>query len=60
MPAESEAQRRYLFAKFGAAWVKRHGFDNKGPLPMHVKSKPNRQRLAESLAQKKNRMSDGF
>jgi hypothetical protein len=27
MPAVSEKQRRYLFAKFGAAWVKRHHFD---------------------------------
>lgn len=36
MPAESQAQRGYLFAKFGAAWVKRNHFDNKGPLPAHV------------------------
>lgn len=27
MPSVSEKQRRYLFAHFGAAWVKRHGFD---------------------------------
>lgn len=36
MPAVSEAQRRLLNAKMGHAWVKRHHFDNKGPLPMHV------------------------
>lgn len=36
MPAKSEAQRRYLFSKFGAAWVKKHHFDNKGKLPGHV------------------------
>lgn len=36
MPAVSEAQRRYLFAKFGAAWVRRHHFDNKGSLPAHA------------------------
>ena len=36
MPAESEAQRRYLYAHFGAAWVKKHHFDNRGPLPAHV------------------------
>lgn len=36
MPAVSEAQRRYLFAHFGAAWVKAHHFDNKGKLPDHV------------------------
>jgi hypothetical protein len=33
MPAKSEAQRRYLYAKFGEAWVKAHHFDNKGKLP---------------------------
>jgi hypothetical protein len=36
MPAKSEAQRRLLYSKFGAAWVKRHHFDNKGKLPEHV------------------------
>lgn len=39
MPAKSEAQRRYLNMKFGHAWVKRHHFDNKGPLPEHVKAR---------------------
>lgn len=33
MPAVSEKQRRLLYARFGAAWVKRHHFDNKGKLP---------------------------
>ena len=37
MPAVSEAQRKYLYAHFGAAWVKRHHFDNPGRLPAHVK-----------------------
>ena len=27
MPSTSEKQRRFLFARKGAAWVKRHGFD---------------------------------
>lgn len=36
MPAESEAQRRFLNAKFGHAWVKEHHFDNKGSLPERV------------------------
>jgi hypothetical protein len=36
MPAVSQAQREKLNAKFGHAWVKAHGFDNKGPLPMYV------------------------
>lgn len=39
MPAKSEAQRRALNAKFGHAWVKRHHFDNKGPLPERVSKK---------------------
>jgi hypothetical protein len=34
MPAESQAQRSYLYATKGAAWVKAHHFDNKGKLPM--------------------------
>lgn len=37
MPARSEAQRRYLFWRFGKAWVDRHGFNNKGRLPARVK-----------------------
>lgn len=28
MPAVSKAQQRYLYAKFGAAWVHAHHFDN--------------------------------
>ena len=39
MPAKSEAQRKALNAKFGHAWVKAHGFDNKGKLPARVKPK---------------------
>lgn len=37
MPAKSEAQRKLLYAKFGAAWVKKHHFNNKGKLPKKVK-----------------------
>ena len=46
MPAKSEAQRRKLYATKGAAWVKRHGFDNPGPLPARVakKKKPVKRR----------------
>lgn len=36
MPAVSQAQREYLNARFGHAWVVKHGFDNKGKLPEHV------------------------
>jgi hypothetical protein len=39
MPAKSQAQRAYLNAKFGHAWVKKHGFDNPGKLPAHVGKK---------------------
>lgn len=39
MPAKSQAQRKYLNAKFGHKWVKAHHFDNKGPLPKKVKAK---------------------
>lgn len=35
MPAVSEAQRKMLNAHFGHAWVKEHGFNNKGPLPKY-------------------------
>jgi hypothetical protein len=37
VPAVSQAQRRHLYREKGAAWVKEHGFDNKGLLPEHVK-----------------------
>ena len=36
MPAVSQAQRAYLNATKGHAWVKKHHFDNKGKLPAHV------------------------
>lgn len=39
MPAKSQAQRAYLNSHFGHAWVKAHGFDNKGKLPARVKKK---------------------
>ncbi len=37
MPAKSQAQRAYLNATKGHAWVKAHGFANKGKLPARVK-----------------------
>lgn len=36
MPAVSQAQRSYLNARFGHAWVKKHGFDNPGKLPRYA------------------------
>jgi hypothetical protein len=40
VPAKSQAQRGYLAAKFGTAWLHKHHYDNKGPLPAHVAKKP--------------------
>jgi hypothetical protein len=37
MPAKSQAQRRFIFAKFGEAWARRHHFANKGKLPKRAK-----------------------
>lgn len=39
MPAKSQAQRRFLNARFGHKWVKSHHFDNKGKLPSRVGKK---------------------
>lgn len=42
MPAKSSAQRRYLNARFGHAWVKKHHFANKGKLPARVRKRRKR------------------
>lgn len=42
MPAVSQAQRGYLAAKFGHAWMVEHGFDNQGKLPHRVPKKKKR------------------
>lgn len=39
MPAKSQAQRRFIYGKFGKAFAKRHHFDNKGKLPAKAKKK---------------------
>lgn len=39
MPAVSEKQRRLLYARFGADWVKKHHFDNKGKLPEYKRKR---------------------
>lgn len=49
MPARSEAQRRYLAAKFGSEWLKTHHFDNKGKLPAHAKPKKETKRHKAQL-----------
>jgi hypothetical protein len=38
MPAKSQAQRAYIFQKFGKTWAEKHHFANKGQLPAKVKS----------------------
>lgn len=57
MPAKSEAQRRYLNAKFGHEWVKKHHFDNKGKLPVKVGGKKSKPKKSGNRGQKitKNR-----
>lgn len=42
MPVKSQAQRRFLNAKFGHAWVKRHHFGQKGKLPKKVAKRKSR------------------
>lgn len=37
MPTKSEAQRKYLNAKFGHKWVKKHHFDNTDDLPARAR-----------------------
>lgn len=39
MPAKSQAQRGWAFGVMGEKWAREHGYDNKGPLPEHVKSR---------------------
>ena len=45
MPAKSRQQQQYLAHKFGAAWLRKHHFDTKGPLP--EKASPVTQALAK-------------
>jgi hypothetical protein len=44
MPAVSQQQRRWAFATKGAAWAKRHHFDNPGTLPLRRKKRTNANR----------------
>jgi hypothetical protein len=39
MPAKSQAQRRFIFARFGKSFAKKHHFDNKGKLPARARKK---------------------
>jgi hypothetical protein len=53
MPARSQAQRGYLAARSGTAWMKRHHFDNAGKLPQHVGGKGAARREALRRMRKK-------
>ncbi len=44
MPAVSQKQRAWMRIHKGGAWMKAHGFDNKGKLPMRVKKKKTNKR----------------
>ena len=39
MPAKSQAQRRWAYGKMGAAWAKKHHFNNKGKLPKRFRKR---------------------
>lgn len=49
MPAESEAQRGFLYATKGEAWVKKHHFDNAGKLPKRVKKNSTKTQVKEHM-----------
>lgn len=53
MPAKSQAQRVYLFAHFGKAWVEAHHFDNPGKLPARVAGGKRKKMLLNSLRKRK-------
>lgn len=56
MPARSEAQRRYLNARFGHAWVKAHGFDNRGRLPARVgRKRPKKKKKRRAAVKRKTK-----
>lgn len=42
MPAKSQKQRGFIYARFGAAWAKRHHFNNKGKLPKRARKRKKR------------------
>jgi hypothetical protein len=44
MPARSQQQRKWAFGVKGAAWARRHHFDNKGKLPKRVRAKKRKRR----------------
>lgn len=53
MPAKSEAQRRFIYAKKGAAWAKKHHFDNPGKLPARVGKKKSKKKRSRPKTKKR-------
>jgi hypothetical protein len=54
MPARSQAQRGYLAAKFGPAWMRKHHFDNKGELPQHAGKQGARREALRRMRKKRH------
>jgi len=50
LPVKSEAQRRLLYARFGAAWVRAHHFDQKGKLPAHARRRKPKTPISQTIA----------
>jgi hypothetical protein len=44
MPAQSEAQRKWVYGVKGKAWAEAHHFDNAGELPKRAKAVKNAKR----------------
>jgi len=56
MPAVSQAQRAYIYQKFGKAWAQKHHFDNPGKLPEHAsESEKTKAEMMKRLADKKKK-----
>lgn len=52
MPAKSQAQRGYLGAHFGSAWMRKHHFDNRGKLPAHAPKRKGKKSSRRHLYEK--------
>jgi hypothetical protein len=49
MPVRSQAQRAFLNARYGHAWVKKHHFDQKGKLPEHAPKRKGKKQSRASI-----------
>jgi hypothetical protein len=52
MPAKSQAQRAFIYQKFGKAFAEKHHFDNPGKLPKHAASPKASQHKRQSKGKK--------